>query len=124
MIRVRTFSRSVIRQPIWTVATDIIVLLLGLACFYAVVVICRYWARNVVPVAEINRSPRALPLYAFYSLARILIAYLLSLVFAVGYGWLAARYRRLEAPMLAILDVLQSIPVLSFLPGVMLALVV
>ena len=99
-------------------------LLLGLACFYAVVVICRYWARNVVPVAEINRSPRALPLYAFYSLARILIAYLLSLVFAVGYGWLAARYRRLEAPMLAILDVLQSIPVLSFLPGVMLALVV
>ena len=95
----------------------------GLACFYGVVLIARYWSGNVVPVADIDRSPKALPLYAFYSLARILIAYVLSLIFALGYGWLAAHYRRLEAPMLAILDVLQSIPVLSFLPGVMLALV-
>ncbi|HEX4664919.1 MAG TPA: ABC transporter permease subunit, partial [Terriglobales bacterium] len=123
MINVRTFSRSIIRQPTWTVATDICVLFFGLACFYGVVLIARYWSGGAIPVAEINRSPKALPLYAFYSLARILIAYLLSLVFALGYGWLAAHYKRLEAPMLALLDVLQSIPVLSFLPGVMLAFV-
>jgi NitT/TauT family transport system permease protein len=123
LINVRTFSRSIIRQPTWTVATDICVLFFGLACFYGVVLIARYWSGGAIPVAEINRSPKALPLYAFYSLARILIAYLLSLVFALGYGWLAAHHKRLEAPMLAVLDVLQSIPVLSFLPGVMLALV-
>jgi NitT/TauT family transport system permease protein len=99
------------------------VLFAGLALFYGVVVIARYWSGGVVLEADINRSPKALPLYAFYSLARILIAYVLSLVFALGYGWLAAHKPRLEAPMLAILDVLQSIPVLSFLPGVMLALV-
>jgi NitT/TauT family transport system permease protein len=123
LINVRTFSRSIIRQPTWTVATDICVLFFGLACFYGVVLIARYWSGGAIPVSEIHRSPTALPLYAFYSLARILIAYLLSLVFALGYGWLAAHYKRLEAPMLALLDVLQSIPVLSFLPGVMLAFV-
>ena len=123
MISVRTFARSVVRQPSWTIATDICVLLFGLACFYGVVLIARYWSGGAIPVSEINRSPRALPMYAFYSLARVLIAYFLSLVFALGYGWWAAHYRRLEAPMLAILDVLQSIPVLSFLPAVMLALV-
>jgi len=123
VINVRTFARSVVRQPTWTVATDFCVLFVGLACFYGVVVIARYWSGGVVLEAEINRSPKALPLYAFYSLARILIAYVLSLIFALGYGWLAAHRPRLEAPMLAILDVLQSIPVLSFLPGVMLALV-
>lgn len=123
MINVRTFARSVVRQPTWTVATDIAVLLFGLACFYGVVLIARYWSGGAVPEAYIDRSPAALPLYALYSLARIVIAYVLSLVFALGYGWLAAHNKRLETPMLAILDVLQSIPVLSFLPGVMLALV-
>ena len=51
------------------------------------------------------------------------MAYLLSLVFAIGYGYFAAYNQRVEGPMLAVLDILQSIPVLSFLPGVMLAMV-
>jgi len=51
------------------------------------------------------------------------LAYLLSLLFAVAYGYTAAYSRRLEALMIAGLDILQSIPVLSFLPGVMLAMV-
>ena len=54
---------------------------------------------------------------------RIGVAYLLSLVFAVGYGYIAAYNRRAETFMIAALDILQSIPVLSFLPGVMLAMV-
>jgi NitT/TauT family transport system permease protein len=123
VIKVRTFARSVVRQPTWTVATDFAVLLFGLACFYAIVLIARYWSGGAVQEARIDRSPAALPIYSLYSLARILIAYILSLAFALGYGWLAAHKKRLETPMLAILDVLQSIPVLSFLPGVMLALV-
>ncbi len=53
----------------------------------------------------------------------MIVAYLLSLVFAIGYGYFAAYHKRMEAPMLALLDILQSIPVLSFLPGVMLAMV-
>jgi NitT/TauT family transport system permease protein len=41
----------------------------------------------------------------------------------VGYGYYAAYHPRVEAFMIAILDILQSIPVLSFLPGVMLVMV-
>ena len=55
-------------------------------------------------------------------MVRIFVAYLLSLVFAVGYGYIAAYNKRVEALMIATLDILQSIPVLSFLPGVMLAM--
>ena len=51
------------------------------------------------------------------------IAYLLSLIFAVTYGYIAAYNPRVEAWMVAVLDILQSIPVLSFLPPVVLAMV-
>jgi NitT/TauT family transport system permease protein len=46
----------------------------------------------------------------------------LSLLFAVTYGYIAAYRPRAERFMIPPLDVLQSIPVLSFLPGVMLAM--
>jgi NitT/TauT family transport system permease protein len=58
-----------------------------------------------------------------YSLVRISLAYALSLVFALGYGYLAASSRRAEMILVPLLDILQSIPVLSFLPGVMLTMV-
>ncbi|MDE3201265.1 MAG: ABC transporter permease subunit [Acidobacteriota bacterium] len=82
-----------------------------------------YWLASPMPAVEISHSVRALPLYAFYSIARIGIAYFFSLVFAVGYGYVAAYNPRIEGWMIALLDILQSIPVLSFLPGVMLAMI-
>ncbi len=93
-----------------------------LAAFFAMMQIGHYWLGRPVPAVEISHSVRALPLYAFYSIVRIGTAYLLSLIFAVGYGYLAAYNPRVEAWMIAVLDILQSIPVLSFLPGVMLAM--
>ena len=74
------------------------------------------------PHVEISRSLGALPVYAGYSLLRIALAYVLSLIFAVTYGYIAAYRPRAERFMIPLLDVLQSIPVLSFLPGVMLAM--
>jgi NitT/TauT family transport system permease protein len=76
-----------------------------------------------MPEITISLSPRAIPRYAFYSVVRIWLAYALSLFFAIAYGYTAAYNRRVEALMIAGLDILQSIPVLSFLPGVMLAMV-
>ena len=93
------------------------------AIVYAIADIARYWFSAPVAAVNISLAPSALPRYAFYSLVRMIVAYVLSLLFAVGYGYLAAYHKRLEAPMLAVLDILQSIPVLSFLPGVMLAMV-
>jgi NitT/TauT family transport system permease protein len=102
---------------------DVIMFGAGIALFYAVVTVGRSWLGPFTPSVEISRSLRALPAYAGYSLLRITIAYVLSLGFALVYGYVAAYSRRAERFMLPLLDVLQSIPVLSFLPGVMLAMV-
>jgi NitT/TauT family transport system permease protein len=102
---------------------DVIMFGAGIALFYAVVTVGRSWFGPFTPSVEISRSLRALPTYAGYSLLRITIAYVLSLGFALVYGYVAAYNPRAERFMLPLLDVLQSIPVLSFLPGVMLAMV-
>jgi NitT/TauT family transport system permease protein len=65
---------------------------------------------------------RALPRYAAYSVARMAAAYALSLVFSLAYGYLAAYNRRAERVLLPLLDILQSVPILSFMPSVVLAL--
>ena len=116
-------ARSVIRVRTWNFFMDAIVFAGLFATGYAVVAVARYWFSTPVAAVDISLSPAAIPRYAFYSLVRMIIAYLLSLVFAVGYGYFAAYNKRMEGPMLAVLDILQSIPVLSFLPGVMLAMV-
>jgi NitT/TauT family transport system permease protein len=107
----------------WAFLIDIAVFLFVLAAIYGVYAIGRSWLGPVAPTSHISQSPRALPLYALYSVVRIAIAYALSLVFALGYGYLAASSRRAEVVLVPLLDILQSIPVLSFLPGVMLAMV-
>jgi NitT/TauT family transport system permease protein len=122
-LRVPTLSRTLVLERSWPVVLDLSVAAFCLAAFYCVVLLGRYWFSHPVPSAQISQSARALPLYAFYSVVRIGVAYLLSLVFAVGYGYYAAYHPRVEAFMIAVLDILQSIPVLSFLPGVMLVMV-
>ncbi|HLJ24524.1 MAG TPA: ABC transporter permease subunit [Candidatus Acidoferrales bacterium] len=102
---------------------DISVFVGLLAILYALFASGRIWFAPFTPVANISSSPRALPLYAAYSLVRIAVAYILSLLFALAYGFAAAKSERAAKVMLPLLDILQSIPVLSFLPGVMLAMV-
>jgi NitT/TauT family transport system permease protein len=116
-------SRSLIRERSWSALVDLLVFSIVLATIFGVLTIGRYWLGAITPVARISHSPSALPAYAFYSLVRMMVAYFLSLFFAVGYGYIAAYTPRIEAVMIALLDILQSIPVLSFLPGVMLAMV-
>ena len=94
-----------------------------LAILYVLFASARIWFAPFTPVANISSSPRALPLYAAYSFVRIASAYILSLLFALVYGLVAAKSDRAAKILLPLLDILQSIPVLSFLPGVMLAMV-
>jgi NitT/TauT family transport system permease protein len=102
---------------------DLAVAAVVLAGFLALVSTGVYWLGKPVPVVPISNSIAALPLYALYSIVRMGIAYLLSLVFAISYGYIAAYNSRVEPWMVAVLDILQSIPVLSFLPPVVLAMV-
>jgi NitT/TauT family transport system permease protein len=71
----------------------------------------------------IDLSFWALPRYTILSLGRGIAAYILSLTFTLVYGSIAAHNHRAEKVMIPALDVLQSIPVLSFLPGLVLAMV-
>jgi NitT/TauT family transport system permease protein len=95
----------------------------GLAIFFTIVSTGVYWLSKPIPVVSISNSIRMLPLYAFYSVVRMAIAYMLSLAFAISYGYIAAYNPRFQPWMVAVLDILQSIPVLSFLPPVVLAMV-
>ncbi len=70
----------------------------------------------------ISLSPGALPYYAVRSVGRMAAAYALSLLFTLVYGRVAAYNRHAEQVLLPLLDVLQSVPILSFLPVVLLSL--
>lgn len=71
---------------------------------------------------EISLALRALPWYATLSVGRMAAAYALSLIFTLVYGYIAAYNRRAERVLMPLLDVLQSVPILSFLPVVLLSL--
>lgn len=81
-----------------------------------------FFAPRVIAGPEISTSPRALPWYALLSVSRMAIAYALSLGFSLAYGYFAARNATARKVLLPLLDVLQSVPILSFLPVVLLGL--
>jgi len=58
-----------------------------------------------------------LPLLAVFSTTRMVLAYLMALVFAIAYGHTAATNKRAAVILLPILDILQSIPILGFFPA-------
>ncbi len=101
---------------------DVLVAVAAGALVLAFLGLAREWAHAPRPKADIDLSPLALPRYAALSLARGLAAYVLSLAFALPCGWAAARSRAAERVLVPLLDVLQSIPVLGFMPAFVLAL--
>lgn len=72
---------------------------------------------------KIETSPSALPSYTAQTLLRMTLAYFFSLGFTLIYAYSAYRSRIAAQILIPLLDILQSIPVLSFLPGVSLALI-
>jgi len=118
-----SLARARVTVRTWPFFIDVGVAVCAFAVFFAFVSTGEYWMGKPVPVVPISHSIGALPAYALFSVIRIFIAYILSLTFAVGYGYTAAYNPRIEAWMIAVLDILQSVPVLSFLPPVVLAMV-
>jgi len=100
----------------------IIVLGLGAALF-GLLEVAREWTGIQRPAIEIDLSPWALPGYTFFSMVRGLVAYVISLAFTLVYAYWAAHDRRAERLLVPLLDILQSIPVLGFMPGLVLAMV-
>jgi NitT/TauT family transport system permease protein len=119
----RTLTWGTIPSTVPSLFRDLPILLAALAFFYAVLSMTHYWLSPVGAPMEIHLEPSALPRYAMFSVLRIAAAYVVSLAFTLVYGYVAAYNTRAEKFMVPLLDTLQSIPVLSFLPGVMVAMV-
>ena len=112
-----------IPRSVPSILQDLPVIFAGLALFYAFLSLTHYWLAPANAQTAIQLRVGALPKYAMFSVLRIAIAYVFSLGFTLVYGYIAAYNPRAEKFMIPLLDTLQSIPVLSFLPGVMLAMV-
>ena len=119
----RIFRRFFAERQIESRLVDAVVFAAMAVVLYGLWRTGQSWTQPAVPEARISMRPWALPGYAFASLLRIGVAYIFSLVFAIAYGYAAARSAAAERILIPLLDVLQSIPVLSFLPTVMLAMV-
>jgi NitT/TauT family transport system permease protein len=119
----RTLTWGTIPATVPSLLRDLPILLAALAFFYAVLSMTHYWMTPAGAPMEIHLEPSALPRYAMFSVLRIAAAYVVSLAFTLVYGYVAAYNTRAEKFMVPLLDTLQSIPVLSFLPGVMVAMV-
>jgi NitT/TauT family transport system permease protein len=105
------------------IGVDLVLVLAVAGVLAGVAGFAHEWRQPYRAAVTLDLSPWALPRYTLLSLARGLAAYVLSLGFSLAYGWWAAKDRRAERVLLPLLDVLQSIPVLGFMPGVVLALV-
>lgn len=102
---------------------DIVVIGLILATIYALIAYGREWEAAFHRAVDIDLSFYSLPYYTLFSALRGLAAFLLSLMFTLVVGYWAAKSARAERVLIPLLDILQSIPVLGFLPALVIALI-
>jgi len=115
--RLFKIAQPLLRPPAWG---DVVVFL-GLGTLLYLAIRLGMGAPEVIQGPEINLSPGVLPYYVGLSLGRMFCAYVLSMVFSMVFGYLAAKNQTAEKFLLPLLDVLQSVPLLSFLPVVFLS---
>jgi NitT/TauT family transport system permease protein len=121
MTTIQTLFRTNTPQRRATLADGVVLLSLAVL-FYGGLSLATSFAREQPPVEQMSLAPGVLPMYTLFSVSRMLAAYALSMLFTLFYGRMAAYNRRAERIMLPFLDVLQSVPILSFLPVVLLSL--
>jgi NitT/TauT family transport system permease protein len=101
-----------------------LLLLAGVAgLLYHLLGVAKEWSGEMHTAVQIDLSFSALPMYVLYSAVRGLVAYLFSLVFSIAYGYWAAKDAIAEKALVPLLDILQSIPVLGFMPALVIALI-
>jgi NitT/TauT family transport system permease protein len=108
-----------IRRRRWL---DLLVLAALVGIVLGLLYAAREWTGAQRPTVQIDLSPFALPKYLFLSLIRAAVAYGISLGFSLSVAYWAAKDPYAEKVLYPILDILQSIPLLSFLPLVVFAM--
>jgi NitT/TauT family transport system permease protein len=118
-----SWYRPIVRLPRLHSLVDVAVLFGLGALVYMLIQGGEQWTGTYRQAVEIDLSPWALPRYTMFSVFRNFVAYGISLAFTLVAGRLAAVNRRTESVLVPVLDILQSVPVLGFLPGLVLGLV-
>ena len=90
---------------------------------YGTISMAQRWTSGLQIDVPIDLGSRSLLLYSLLSLNRAMIAYVLSLIFTLVFGYWAGKSKTAERSILPLLDIGQSIPVLGFLPGLVLGLI-
>lgn len=122
MTRPLTPANKTLGRNNWTWQDGLLILVI-LSFIVAIIRTASQFSGTFQPELTISTNINALPGYAAQSLIRMGLAYFLSLIFTLLYAYTAYRSRIAERILIPMLDILQSIPVLSFLPGVVLALI-
>ncbi len=117
-----TRGRKVKFRPEWDLR-DLLMLLALLVLIAGIVNTASKFGGNYDYKLEIKTSLNVLPAYTAQTLLRMVTAYFVSLIFTLIYAYAAYRSKVMSVILIPLLDILQSIPVLSFLPGVVLALI-
>ena len=99
---------------------DLLVLAALAATLAALWLVGKEWASVQRPTVLIDLSAWALPKYLLLSLIRAVAAYMVSLAFTLVVAYWAAKDPLAERILVPILDILQSVPLLAFLPPVLL----
>ncbi len=122
MTRPLTPANKILGRLAWTWQDGLLILLI---VAFAVIIVKTgsQFSGTFQSNLTISTDISALPRYTVQTLVRMTLAYFLSLTFTLIYSYTAYRSRVAAIVMIPLLDILQSIPVLSFLPGVVLALI-
>ncbi len=102
---------------------DLLAFCFLLGAFVAVIVVGRNWAGSAASLPPIDLSLSSLPYAFFLSFSRIVIGYVICLASSLAVGYWAAHSRLAEMIIVPLIDVGQSIPVLVFLPGLVLTFI-
>ena len=102
---------------------DIFIVLIILSFIYGLIRAGAGIGKEISYSPQIFLTASNLPFYAWLSILRQLAAFAISVVFSIVYGYIASHYKKAEAIMIPLLDVMQSIPLLSFLPIFVISLI-
>lgn len=102
---------------------DAVVLIAVAALALGIMQVAAQWRRPLVEQVPIGMGLGSLAKYAFFSFTRGWIAYFLSLVFTLGVASWAFYDLGARRYIIPALDILQSLPVMTFLPGLQIGMV-
>ncbi|MEG5000822.1 ABC transporter permease [Microcoleus sp. B4-D4] len=115
-------ANQTLERSAWTWQDGLLILAI-FSLIFVIVQTASQFNGEYNPNFKIETTLNVLPGYTAQTLLRMTAAYFLSLLFTLVYAYSAYRSALAAKILIPLLDILQSIPVLSFLPGVVLALV-